>query len=423
MNNKILTKIVLVISLFIVTAECNAQWVLTNRPQGVNILGIYSFAVDGETVYAGSDTSTLADHGGAVFVSTNSGMDWINSSTGIEGGEVRALTLSGDEVFAGTYGGGVFISTDSGANWTGVNNGLTSLFVWTLAISDSNIFAGTYGAGVFISSDNGTNWVGVNNGLTNLNILSLVVSDTNIFAGTEEGIFRSTDDGNNWTRIDDSSINSQYGEFKCMAVTGSHIFVGSIGGLFHSPDNGTNWSNVSSGLPYPWVMDIEIFNANVFALTNWGNISLSTDYGTSWSIINKGVIDTIISAFTVSDPYLFADAGYGNGIMRCALSSILTGIYEKEGAGLLPSDIKLIQNYPNPFNLTTTIQFNLPKSSFVSLKVYDCFGRELNTLVNKFVVAGMHSVIFEANNLSSGLYIYKFQAGDLVEIRKMVIRR
>ena len=83
MNSKRLLKVVLVISLFMVTVECNAQWVLTNKPQGVNILGIYSFAVNGETVYAGSDTSVLSDHGGAVFVSTNSGADWINSSTGI----------------------------------------------------------------------------------------------------------------------------------------------------------------------------------------------------------------------------------------------------------------------------------------------------------------------------------------------------
>ena len=125
----------------------------------------------------------------------------------------------------------------------------------------------------------------------------------------------------------------------------------------------------------------------------------------------------------MSEFFLFADAGYGYGIMRCALSAILTGISEKEREGLLPSDIKLLQNHPNPFNLTTTMRFNLPKSSFVTLKVYDSFGRELKTLVNKFVVSGKHSVNFEASNLSSGLYIYKLQAGDLVEIRKMLLIR
>lgn len=422
MKNKTLTKIVLIISLFIVTVECNAQWILTNRPQGVNIISIYSFAVDGKTVYAGLDTSDFVDHGGAVFVSTNNGMDWINSSTGIEGGEVRALTLSGDNVFAGTLGGGVFISTDSGANWTGVNNGLTNLSVWTLAVSDSNIFAGTYGGGVFLSSDNGANWIGVNNGLTNLDIMSLVVSDTNIFAGTAGGgIFSSTDNGDNWTQIDNDLLNLQY--INSLAVTGSHIFAGSEGGLYHSPGNGANWANVSSGLPDYMVLDIEGFNSNVFALTNWGNISLSTDYGTSWTIINEGVIDTLIHAIAVSDSFIFASGGSGKGVLRCPLSAILTGIHEEERAGLLPSDIKLIQNHPNPFNLTTTMRFNLPKSSFVTLKVYDCFGKELHTLVNKFVVAGIHSVNFKASNLSSGLYIYKLQVDDLVEIRKMLLIR
>ena len=135
------------------------------------------------------------------------------------------------------------------------------------------------------------------------------------------------------------------------------------------------------------------------------------------------MIDTVISAIAVSDSFIFADAGYGYGIMRCSLKSILTGIDEKEKAGLLPSDNRLIQNYPNPFNLTTTMQFNLPKSSFVTLKVYDSFGKELKTLVNKFVVAGKHSVNFEASNLSCGLYIYKLQAGDLVEIGTMLLIR
>ena len=424
MNNKLLSKVVLVISLIMVTVESNAQWVLTNMPQGVKIIGsIYSFAVDGETVYAGTDTSVLVDYGGAVFVSTNNGMDWINSSSGIEGGEVRALALIDGKVFAGSFGGGVFMSPDSGANWIGVSSGLTNLFVWALAVNDSIIFAGTYGGGVYRSSDDGANWIGVKNGLTNFHVLSLVVSDTTIFAGTEEGIFISKDNGDNWTRLDDDSVSSQYGAFKCMAVSGSHIFVGAYNGLFHSPDNGINWSNVSNGLPYPWVMDIEVLNEYVFALTNWGNISLSRDYGESWIIINEGIIDTLISAIAVSEYFVFSDAGYGYGIMRCSLKSILTGIDEKARAGVLPSNTKLIQNYPNPFNLTTTMQFNVPKSSFVRLMVYDCHGRKLKTLVNKFVVAGKHSVNFEASNLSSGLYIYRLQAGELVEIGKMLLIR
>jgi len=350
-------------------------------------------------------------------------MDWMNSSTGIEGGEVRALALSGDTVFAGSDGGGVFISKDGAANWAEVNSGLTSSRIWTLAVSDSNIFAGTYGGGICRSSDNGTNWIGVNNGLTNSFVLSLVVSDTTIYAGTEDGIFKTTDNGDNWFQVDDSPVSTQYGSYQCMAVTGSHIFVGSYNGLFHSPDNGTNWSDVSSGLPYNWVMDIEILDENVFALTNWGNISLSTDYGASWTIINEGVIDTVLTAIAVSDAFIYADAGYGMGIMRCSLSSILAGLDGKEGEGPLPPDISIIYNYPNPFSLSTKMLFDLPESGFVTLKVYDCSGRELHTLLDKYLPAGMHSVDFEPTNLSSGWYIYKFQAGDLVEIRKMLLVR
>jgi hypothetical protein len=244
-----------------------------------------------------------------------------------------------------------------------------------------------------------------------------------LYAGTNDGIFRSTDNGDNWAQVDDSPVSPQYGEFKCMAVTGSHILVGAHNGLFHSPDNGTNWSDVSAGLPNNWVMDLEVLNENIFALTNWGGISLSEDYGTNWTLINEGVIDTVITAIAVGDSFLFADAGYGFGIMRLALSEVLAGIDEEGGSGLLPSDTMLIKNYPNPFSQTTSIQFNLPEPGFTTLKVYDCSGRELRTLVNRFEVAGMHSVDFDAGDLSGGLYICRLKAGDLVQIRKMILVR
>jgi len=81
---------------------------------------------------------------------------------------------------------------------------------------------------------------------------------------------------------------------------------------------------------------------------------------------------------------------------------------------------RLEQNYPNPFNPTTSIEYTIPSDEFVTLKVYDILGNEVANLVNQRKEAGHHKVEFNAGNLASGLYIYKLQAGNYANIRKML---
>lgn len=82
---------------------------------------------------------------------------------------------------------------------------------------------------------------------------------------------------------------------------------------------------------------------------------------------------------------------------------------------------KLEQNYPNPFNPSTSINFEIPVSSFVKLRVYDLTGREVATLINKEMQSGIHSVSFNASNLSTGVYYYKLETGSYSEIKKMTL--
>ena len=85
----------------------------------------------------------------------------------------------------------------------------------------------------------------------------------------------------------------------------------------------------------------------------------------------------------------------------------------------VPTEFALLQNYPNPFNPSTTIAYNLAKSAFVSVKVYNALGQEVATLVESEHPVGRYTVKFEAANLASGLYIYKIVAGDFVAVKKM----
>jgi len=87
----------------------------------------------------------------------------------------------------------------------------------------------------------------------------------------------------------------------------------------------------------------------------------------------------------------------------------------------LPTEFSLSQNYPNPFNPSTNIEYSVPSSEYVSLKVYDILGNLVATLVNEKKEAGKYKVTFNASNLASGLYFYKIQAGSFNQVRKMLL--
>jgi hypothetical protein len=81
----------------------------------------------------------------------------------------------------------------------------------------------------------------------------------------------------------------------------------------------------------------------------------------------------------------------------------------------------LSNNYPNPFNPTTSIQYAIGSRQFVSLKVYNILGTEIETLVNEEKSAGNYELNWNAANLPSGVYFYKLQAGDFVQTKKMIL--
>jgi len=87
----------------------------------------------------------------------------------------------------------------------------------------------------------------------------------------------------------------------------------------------------------------------------------------------------------------------------------------------IPESLQLNQNYPNPFNPTTKIDFALPEASQVSLTVYNMLGQQVATLEDGFLSAGQHSVSFDASDLSSGIYLYRLQAGDQVMTRTLTL--
>lgn len=127
----------------------------------------------------------------------------------------------------------------------------------------------------------------------------------------------------------------------------------------------------------------------------------------------------------LSVTYAQGDGKYAvNGIyILSALSAVRTSVRSDAGGTAAVKDFILDQNYPNPFNPSTAIRYSLPQAREVTLKIYSLAGQELATLVHQQQAAGKHSIQWHAERLPSGVYMYRLQAGDFVETKKMILLR
>lgn len=410
-------------------------------------------------VFNGTDIFAAALNG--VYLSTNNGADWIKLSNN----QVNSITVIGNNIFPGIWGDGVYLSTNYGTSWT--KAGLANNYVISLASSGNNIFAGTLDGGLFLSTDNGTNWTQVNNGLPITSVNSLAVNGTNIFAATNTGVFLSTNNGTNWTQ---SSLKDWT---NAITLKDTNIFVGTMSGAaYTSTDNGKNWTQINNGLPSATINSLAGSGTNIFAGTNKG-VFISEDNGVNWTQIgipnvitpveltlftanannlitkltwktatetnNRGfeiqrkttIYDFITVAFvngkgtsTKTNDYSWSDK-LQPGIYSYRLKQVdYNGKFEysKEvEVTVYPNVFSLEQNYPNPFNPATVISYALPSASNVKLIVYNSLGQTVKVLDNGFKNAGNYTVNFNAAELPSGIYFYKLEAGEFIQVKKMMV--
>ena len=135
-----------------------------------------------------------------------------------------------------------------------------------------------------------------------------------------------------------------------------------------------------------------------------------------WSIQNKS-IDSLVYEENISqgrfgyvDTYRLFEQG----------NKIVTSVDQEKS---IPSSYLLMDNYPNPFNPSTTITYQLPKQSKVIIRICDILGREVTRIVNDVKSTGKHSVLFDGNNLSSGIYFYQLITNEIVLTKKLVIMK
>ncbi len=107
------------------------------------------------------------------------------------------------------------------------------------------------------------------------------------------------------------------------------------------------------------------------------------------------------------------------GLWYTAYTPVVTSV-DLTDDNRMPFEYRLEQNYPNPFNPSTVIQFSVPEQTHVTLTVYDLLGRKVMNLVDSDFSAGNYSVTFDASGLSSGVYIYRLEAGSYISTKRFV---
>ena len=259
---------------------------------------------------------------------------------------------------------------------------------------------------------------------------------------TDVYVARSTDGGETFTnfRVSESSFNPNsgifFGDYTNIAAYDKKVYP-----IWMRLDTNTLtvWTALINDSTVSVPVELTSFTANVSdgkVILNWQTATELNNKGfevqrfkdskieglKNWESI--GFVNGKGTTSEITD-YIFSDIPNASGTYTYRLKQIdYDGSYEfsneVQAHFIIADDFTLSQNYPNPFNPVTTIEYQIPQSSFVTIKVYDALGKEVVTLVNEEKPAGIHEVNFEPKDLTSGLYLYKIKAGSFEQTKKMI---
>jgi photosystem II stability/assembly factor-like uncharacterized protein len=346
---------------------------------------------------------------------------------------------------------GILKTTDGGLTWTKAANLYQDVdsYPFNVHFFDSNngVCAGSPSGGnweIYTTSDGGTDWTRVSNIPTPVAgeqplyatypmSVATVAADNCFWFTTRQGsLYRTTDRGMTWTVtrhvIDNNDFSAFHVAFKDSLNGLACAWVNSAA-LSSTTDGGVTWTHIP--LPSPlskitlWFPVYDKGTSGTYFITGFENhregiptipgTAYTNDNGRTWVKINSLPVGPIDFA---SD-----GTGWGGGA-NDSIYKWLPSTATDVGANSLQSyGFKLAQNYPNPFNPTTTISFQLKADSYVTLKVYDVLGREVRTLVNENLKPGSYETRFDGTGLASGVYMYRLQAGDFIQTRKLILLR
>ena len=428
---------------------------------GLDSLVVKQIYVSGDTLWVGTVSRISINIISGLYKSTDSGNSWkqIDTALGYGGTFGFYFNLQNNSIYlikhilGSPSGGLLYVSSDNGESWE-TFDGLSDTYLEWIGVSpfdENEIYvkehdsfpAGFYET-VYRTTDGGINWEPIANfpasshGRSVTFNLSLIDSNTLYSSGHDNLIFtyffKSTDRGDNWYYISEPPDVGR--ELITDPNISNRIFI--FPGYHLTEDDGYTWTVADSGLSD--VSSYLSFYIDPSDKTTFYNLRKDGLYVTKNDLIHWQLIDDSDSLPLNLGGQGFSASDIGN-LRNVIIDTITNIIYIGTAKGLykkslvtaiedyiinLPSEYLLYQNYPNPFNPSTTISYLLPERSFITIRVYDILGKEIRSIIEEEQSAGQYEVVFESNDLPSGVYFYVLTATSenglrIKEGKKMII--
>jgi len=405
-------------------------WVQLNSGTDYDLYSIHFTDVNNGFAVGLLGTICKTTNGGANWQSINLSPDYtfnsvwfINPQHGFVVGDYS--TSSGSDAI-------LYYTINGGSNWSGsvLSNPESDMFLNSLSFADT---VTGYAVGYIINYSNnqinplvmkttnsGANWTEKIPAITEIFRGVFFVNPSTGFAvGTSGGVYKTTDGASSWVR--DSTgytvpFNSVY-----FSDGNTGYACGDYGKVIKTTNSGTLWQTVyPGGSNNEYIKSITFLKQNPsigYVAADLGRLRRTTNYGVNWIDQISGTDGDLYSVYFVD-----SSNGYVTGQYGIILKTTTAGLLPVEPVSEnVPSGYELYQNYPNPFNPSTDIEFRIAESGLVQLRIYDLLGREVATLVNRKIEPGKYSIHWVAGGEASGVYFYRLTAGDLIDVKKMVL--
>ena len=344
-------------------------------------------------------------------------------------------------LYACTFGGGIFKTTDEGENWTPCPTGLPTYFTTDITHNESVLFVATKDKGVFKSDNKGISWEATSSVHLYPDVRAILMVKERLFAGTANGIYYSDNEGTDWQKANMTASSGHHSIIKSLATDGIIIMAGTNSGIYLSKDFGQTWQSIA----LPTLFDVTniIHQNGQWLLSTSGDGLFSSLDGVNWdkwqndntenvrALIlaeaalvmgsSEGVIGTgenISTGLSLTSPTIRSLA-YHNGKLYAGTYRQGIWRYDSTPTNFVPPNTsrqlwKAVHLYPNPVNNgLITIEYRLEEASQVAIQLYDSFGKQLSIITPPTEQdKGFHQITHSLNQLIGGTYYLKFQLGD-----------
>lgn len=429
-----------------------------------------------EAAFVNSTTGVAVGRYGVILRTTDSGIHWsppqVNQATE-QLFDVKFFT----QTFGMAVGENTIVkTTDAGNTWIAQTYSGASWVMGVYFLDSLNGFTADYGGMIKRTTDGGNSWTTVTT-LTGAPLRQIDFANPliGVIAGGLGTIARTTDGGNTWNIVRQTSSAMAEELYDVQFADENTAYAVGPYGIIKSTDGGANWFREMSGAH--WLTGIHFYNSETGMAVGYNGAIIRTNASTA-PVFHTNTVEILFEPIVIGATSFDTLVVYNNGNAQLVISDIestcsnfsiepnaatilpaqsfqflvsftpdsiknYTGFLVFNHNGLsspdtigvrgdgvttvetiepgVPDDFALYNNYPNPFNPETTIRFDIPKETYVTLSVYNILGQKVITLIDEELKAGRYSTVLNASDYPSGIYFYQLTAGKYSAIKKGVL--